>query len=212
ALPTWTALPFAALLACIAVLPLASPRFWDSNRNKGLVAFALALPILAYLPLAFGAGGVERLIESACAYISFIALLGSLFAITGGIHVSGSLSGTPLLNTALLGIGALLANAIGTTGASVLLVRPLLRANEPRVRKAHLVVFFIFVVSNCGGLLTPLGDPPLFLGFLKGVPFPWTLRLWLPWLLVNGSLLVIFNVWDQIVFAREERERPGSQF
>ncbi|TMA35387.1 MAG: sodium:proton antiporter [Deltaproteobacteria bacterium] len=210
-LPVWTAIPFAALLACIAVLPLASPHFWDRNRNKGLVALALALPILAYLPLAFGADGVERLIESACAYISFIALLGSLFAITGGIHVGGSLSGTPLLNSALLGIGALLANAIGTTGASALLVRPLLRANEPRVRKAHIVVFFIFVVSNCGGLLTPLGDPPLFLGFLKGVPFAWTLRLWTPWLIVNGALLAIFNVWDQIVFAREERERPGSQ-
>jgi len=90
-------------------------------------------------------------------------------------------------------------------------VRPLLRANAPRERKAHIVVFFIFVVSNCGGLLTPLGDPPLFLGFLKGVPFAWTLRLWTPWLIVNGALLAIFNVWDQIVFAREERERPGSQ-
>lgn len=211
-LPVWSALPFAALLFCIAILPLAVPHFWESNRNKGLVALALALPIAVYLPLAFGPDGVHRLIESLCEYISFIALLGSLFVITGGIHVSGSLSGTPLLNTALLAIGALLANAIGTTGASALLVRPLLRANEPRVRKAHIVVFFIFVVSNCGGLLTPLGDPPLFLGFLKGVPFTWTFRLWLPWLLVNGSLLVIFNVWDQIVFAREERERPGSQF
>jgi Na+/H+ antiporter NhaD/arsenite permease-like protein len=140
-----------------------------------------------------------------------MALLGSLFAITGGIHVSGSLSGTPLLNTALLGIGAVLANAIGTTGASVLLVRPLLRANAPRVRKTHLFVFFIFVVSNCGGLLTPLGDPPLFLGFLKGVPFAWTLSLWPQWFLVNGLLLVLFNVWDQIVLDREERERPGSQ-
>jgi Na+/H+ antiporter NhaD/arsenite permease-like protein len=211
-LPVFSALPFAALLLCIATLPLAAPHFWESNRNKGWVALALALPIAAYLPLAFGAAGAHRLVESTCEYLSFIALLGSLFVITGGIHVSGSLSGTPLLNTALLAIGALLANAIGTTGASALLIRPLLRANEPRVRKAHIVVFFIFVVSNCGGLLTPLGDPPLFLGFLKGVPFTWTFQLWLPWLLVNGSLLLIFNVWDQIVFAREERERPGSQF
>ena len=93
----------------------------------------------------------------------------------------------------------------------MLLIRPLLRANAPRERKAHIVVFFIFIVSNCGGLLTPLGDPPLFLGFLKGVPFEWTLALWQQWLLVNGVLLVIFNVWDQIVFDREERERPGSQ-
>jgi Na+/H+ antiporter NhaD/arsenite permease-like protein len=210
-LSAWTALPFALLLLCIAILPLAAPHFWESNRNKALVALALALPIAVYLPLAFGSAGAHRLIESACEYVSFIALLGALFVITGGIHVGGSLSGTPLLNSALLAIGALLANAIGTTGASALLVRPLLRANEPRVRKAHVVVFFIFVVSNCGGLLTPLGDPPLFLGFLKGVPFTWTLKLWWPWLIVNGSLVAIFNVWDQIVFAREERERPGSQ-
>jgi Na+/H+ antiporter NhaD/arsenite permease-like protein len=125
--------------------------------------------------------------------------------------VRGSLSGTPLLNTALLGIGTLLASAIGTTGASVLLIRPLLAANAPRQRTAHIVVFFIFTVSNCGGLLTPLGDPPLFLGFLKGVPFEWTFQLWREWLLVNGVLLVIFNLWDQAVFAREELERPGSQ-
>jgi Na+/H+ antiporter NhaD/arsenite permease-like protein len=104
-----------------------------------------------------------------------------------------------------------LANLIGTTGASVLLIRPLLRANRPRERRAHVVVFFILVVSNCGGLLTPLGDPPLFLGFLKGVPFEWTFGLWKPWLLVNGLLLVIFNFWDQSVLDREERERPGSQ-
>jgi Na+/H+ antiporter NhaD/arsenite permease-like protein len=125
--------------------------------------------------------------------------------------VRGSLSGTPLLNTALIGLGGALASVIGTTGASVLLIRPLLRANAPRERKAHIVVFFIFVVSNCGGLLTPLGDPPLFLGFLKGVPFLWTAALWKEWLLVNGLLLVIANLWDQAVLTREERERPGSQ-
>ena len=109
-------------------------------------------------------------------YISFIILLGALYVISGGIYVKGSLSGTPLANTALMAIGAVLASIIGTTGASVLLIRPLLRANKTRVAKAHIVVFFIFVVSNCGGLLTPLGDPPLFLGFLKGVPFLWTLE------------------------------------
>ncbi len=210
-LPLWSALPFAALLICIALLPLVTPRFWESNRNKALAAAALSLPVIVYLPLAFGAPGLERLLESAREYVSFLVLLGSLFVIAGGIYVGGSLSGTPLLNTALLGMGALLANAIGTTGASVLLIRPLLRANAPRVRKTHIVVFFIFVVSNCGGLLTPLGDPPLFLGFLKGVPFTWTLSLWPQWLLVNGALLVVFNIWDQIVFDREEQERPGSQ-
>jgi Na+/H+ antiporter NhaD/arsenite permease-like protein len=211
ALPPWTVLPFAALLLAIAVLPLAAPHFWESHRNKALVALAAALPVLVYLPAAHGEAGAHRLLESAHDYVSFIVLLGSLFAISGGIHVGGSLSGTPLRNTALLGIGAVLANAIGTTGASVLLVRPLLRANAARVRKTHLFVFFIFVVSNCAGLLTPLGDPPLFLGFLKGVPFRWTLALWPQWLLVNGILLALFNVWDQAVLDREEAERPGSQ-
>jgi Na+/H+ antiporter NhaD/arsenite permease-like protein len=210
-LPLWSALPFVAMLLCIALLPLAAPRYWESNRNKALVAALLALPIALYLPLRFGAPGLERVLESGREYVSFIILLGSLFVVAGGVYVGGSLSGTPLLNTVLLAIGAVLANAIGTTGASVLLIRPLLRANAPRVRKTHIVVFFIFVVSNCGGLLTPLGDPPLFLGFLKGVPFAWTLSLWPQWLLVNGALLAVFNIWDQIVFDREEQERPGSQ-
>jgi Na+/H+ antiporter NhaD/arsenite permease-like protein len=211
ALPAWTVLPFVLLLLAIAVLPLVAPHFWESNRNKAVVAGALALPVASYLAAAHGAAGVHELEEKAKEYVSFIVLLASLFVVTGGIYVRGSLAGTPLVNTVVLGLGALVSSWIGTTGASVLLIRPLLRANGPRERKAHIVVFFIFVVSNCGGLLTPLGDPPLFLGFLKGVPFDWTFRLWPEWLLVNGALLVIFYVWDQLVFAREERERPGSQ-
>jgi len=210
-LPVWTVLPFVVLLLSIAVLPLVLPHFWESNRNKGLVAALLALPVALYLVAAHGEAGVHELIEKGKEYASFIVLLASLFVVTGGIYVRGSLAGTPLVNTIVLGLGALIASWIGTTGASVLLIRPLLRANASRERKAHIVVFFIFVVSNCGGLLTPLGDPPLFLGFLKGVPFDWTFRLWKGWLLVNGALLVIFNVWDQIVLAREERERPGAQ-
>ena len=211
ALPLWTVLPFMGLLLAIAILPLAAPGFWESNRSKGLVASLLALPVVVYLLAAHGAAGGHELLERGKEYISFMVLLAAVFVVTGGIYVRGSLSGTPLLNTCLLGIGALLASAIGTTGASALLIRPLLRANLPRERKAHIVVFFIFVVSNCGGLLTPLGDPPLFLGFLKGVPFGFTLRLVLPWALVNGALLAIFNVWDQIVLDREERELPASQ-
>ncbi len=140
-----------------------------------------------------------------------MTLLAALFVISGGVYVQGSLSGTPLVNTGLLAFGGLIASFVGTTGASVLLIRPLLRANASRTRKAHVVVFFIFIVSNCGGLLTPLGDPPLFMGFLDGVPFEWTFQLWKPWALVNGLLLVIFNVWDQVVLNKEERERPGSQ-
>jgi Na+/H+ antiporter NhaD/arsenite permease-like protein len=210
-LPVWSMLPFAGLLLSIALLPLATPHFWERNGNRALVSALFALPVLIYLPAAFGAHGFHELVEKGEEYAAFIVLLASLYVITGGIHVRGSLSGTPLVNTAVLALGAVIASWIGTTGASVLLIRPLLRANRARQRKAHIVIFFIFTVSNCGGLLTPLGDPPLFLGFLKGVPFEWTFGLWKEWLLVNGMLLAIFHVWDQVVFAREERERPGSQ-
>ena len=210
-LPVWTILPFAGMLLSIAVLPLVAGHFWEKNRNKGIVAAIFSVPVVIYLLSVLGEAGVVRLRHAGEEYIAFICLLGALFIISGGIYVQGSLSGTPLVNTGLIAFGGAVASFIGTTGASMLLIRPLLRANAPRQKKAHVVVFFIFVVSNCGGLLTPLGDPPLFLGFLKGVPFEWTLRLWKEWLLVNGLLLVIFNVWDQIVFAKEEKDRPGSQ-
>jgi Na+/H+ antiporter NhaD/arsenite permease-like protein len=210
-LPYWTVLPFVGLLLSIAVLPLAIPHAWEHNRNKAVVAALFSAPVALYLIGAHGREGLHQLVEKAHEYVSFMLLLGSLFIVTGGIVVRGSLSGTPLLNTALLAVGSAIASLIGTTGASVLLIRPLLRANASRVRKAHVVVFFIFAVSNCGGLLTPLGDPPLFLGFLKGVPFAWTLRLWPEWLVVNGLLLVLFNLLDQRIFDREEAERPGSQ-
>jgi len=207
----WTVVPFVGLLLCIAVLPLAAGHWWEHNRNKGIVALLFAAPVALYLLLQHGSAGSHVLIEKGEEYVSFIALLASLFVITGGIYIRGSLAGTPLVNTLVIALGTVLASGIGTTGASVLLIRPLLRANQARKRKAHVVVFFIFCVSNCGGLLTPLGDPPLFLGFLKGVPFEWTLGLWKEWLLVNGVLLVVFNVYDQWVLNREERERTGSQ-
>jgi Na+/H+ antiporter NhaD/arsenite permease-like protein len=200
-LPLWAAAPFAALLLAIAVLPLAAPHFWESNRNRAWVSFGLAVPFAAWMLHSYGSEAARHLTHFLLDYVSFLALLGSLFVISGGVHVKGSLAGTPRSNTALLG----LANLIGTTGASMVLIRPLLRANEERRRKVHLVVFFIFVVSNCGGLLTPLADPPLFLGFLKGVPFAWTLRLWKEWLLVVGALLVIFHRIDRAILAREEK-------
>jgi len=209
-LPFWTVLPFATLLLSIAILPLVAAHFWEKNRNKAIVSALLAAPVL-FLLLTHGEEGAHVLAEKASEFASFILLLGSLFIVTGGVVVRGSLAGTPLVNTVILGLGSLLASFIGTTGASVLLVRPLLRANAPREKKAHVVVFFIFAVSNCGGLLTPLGDPPLFLGFLKGVPFTWTFALVLEWLVVNGLVLLVFNVWDQVVLNREERERAGSQ-
>ena len=210
-LPLVAVLPFVALLAAIAVGPLVAPRWWHSNRNKGLVAALVSLPIMLYLGVSLGEPGRVVLEEKVRDYVSFVVVIAALFVISGGVHVEGSLSGTPLANTALLGVGAVLANVVGTTGASVLLIRPLLSANRSRRRTAHIVVFFIFLVSNCAGLLTPLGDPPLLLGFLKGVPFLWTLRLWPQWLTVTVMLLAVFNMWDQWVLAREERERRGSQ-
>ena len=210
-LPICSVVPFIALLLSIAVFPLAAGHWWEHNRNKALVVGMLGVPLALYMILAFGAAGVHELAHNLKEYVSFMALLGALFVISGGIYVQGSLSGTPLVNTGLLAFGGVIASFVGTTGASVLLIRPLLRANASRTRKAHVVVFFIFIVSNCGGLLTPLGDPPLFLGFLNGVPFDWTLHLWKPWALVNGMLLVIFNVWDQVMLDKEEKEREGSQ-
>jgi Na+/H+ antiporter NhaD/arsenite permease-like protein len=211
AIPGWTVLPFVGLLLAIAVVPLAAPHLWESNRNKAIVAAVLSAPVVFFFIVVLGDRGGHELVEKALEYVSFMCLLGSLFVVTGGIHLGGSLSGTPLANSAMLGLGAVLSNLIGTTGASVLLIRPLLRANRARERKTHIVLFFIFIVSNCGGLLTPMGDPPLFLGFLKGVPMEWTLRLWPGWLFVNGILLLVFHVWDQVVLNREERERPGAQ-
>lgn len=210
-MPWWTVLPFVAYLLLIAVLPLAAPRFWHPNRNKLLLALIVSAPVVAYLLLAVDHSG-HWLADAALEYAAFIGLMGALFVITGGIRITGSLAGTPLTNTTILGLGALVASFIGTTGASMLLIRPLLRANESRVRKAHIVVFFIFIVSNSGGLLTPLGDPPLYLGFLRNVPFLWTFRLVVPWLLVNSILLAVFNLLDQRILAREERDRPGAQF
>ncbi len=210
-LPLVSVVPFVVLLLVIAIAPLLVPHWWHSNRSKALVAAIVSLPILLHLGMAMGDPGRVVLGEKAHEYLGFIVVIGALFVITGGITVEGSLSGTPLVNTGMLGLGAILANVVGTTGASVLLIRPLLRANKSRRRTAHIFVFFIFIVANCGGLLTPIGDPPLLLGFLKGVPYDWTLRLWPQWLTATGVLLFVFTLWDQAVFNREERARPGSQ-
>src|SRR5258706_6688994 len=206
-LPLATALPFVMLLLVIALAPLAAPGWWHDNRNKALIALLVSAPILVYL----GIHAPELLHEKFHEYLGFIVVIGALFVVTGGIHIQGSLAGTPLVNTGMLGIGVVLANLLGTTGASVLLIRPLLRANKRRKRVAHIVVFFIFMVANCGGLLTPMGDPPLLLGYLMCVPFDWTLRLWPQWLMTNGILLVVFNVWDQWALNKDEKELPGSQ-
>jgi Na+/H+ antiporter NhaD/arsenite permease-like protein len=207
--PLWTIAPFALYLLLIAVIPLVAGGFWAKNRNKLIVAAILSVPVVLYLALG-APEGLSWLAESVQEYVAFMALLGALFVITGGIYLRGELAGTPIVNTAFLAFGALIANLIGTTGASLLLIRPLLRANEKRQRRVHMVVFFIFIVSNGAGLLTPLGDPPLFLGFLRGVPFFWALRLAGPWALVMVTLLALFFVVDRTALRREERARPSA--
>jgi len=201
-LPYWSAAPFALLLGSVVVLPIFAENWWHANRNKAIVVAVLASPTAAYL-VWLGQDTTYALIHELEDYGSFIAMLLSLYVISGGIVLRGRLGSNPASNTALLAVGAVLANLIGTTGASMVLIRPLLRANAGRSRKAHIPVFFIFIVSNTGGLLTPLGDPPLFLGFLQGVDFFWTLRLWPEWLMVNASLLAIFFVRDTYSFRRE---------
>lgn len=199
----YTVLPFVAMLLAIAVLPLRAPHWWESNRNKFAVALVLGAPILVmYLGREPGA-----LVHMAEEYVSFIILLAGLYVIAGGILLRGDLVATPLTNTAFLGLGSLLASFVGTTGASMLLIRPVLQTNSERRHVTHTVIFFVFLVSNVGGMLTPLGDPPLFLGYLQGVPFAWTFRLWRPWLLMVAVLLAVYFVWDSRQYTREPLAR-----
>jgi Na+/H+ antiporter NhaD/arsenite permease-like protein len=204
ALSVWWALPFAGVLLSIALFPLVAMRVWHHHYGKITAAWALAffVPFLVvHGPALAGASLVHALVAE---YIPFIMLLTALFTVAGGIYVRGNLHGSPVLNTSLLAIGAVLASLMGTTGASMLLIRPLIRANDNRRHKAHVVIFFIFIVSNIGGSLTPLGDPPLFLGFLKGVDFFWTLRNILPeTAFLLACLLVIFFVLDSWFYRRE---------
>jgi Na+/H+ antiporter NhaD/arsenite permease-like protein len=198
-MPLAAVLPFLSVLTGIAILPLAAPRLWDRNRNKAVFSALLAAPVAAWLLVSTPG----LLIHAAREYASFVCLLGSLFVVAGGIHLAGDLHASPRTNTVILGIGALLASLLGTTGASMLLIRLLLRTNSERRHTRHIPFFFILLVSNAGGLLTPLGDPPLFLGFLRGVPFTWTLRLFPIWLLACGYLLTMFYWVDLRAYARE---------
>jgi Na+/H+ antiporter NhaD/arsenite permease-like protein len=198
-LPAYTVVPFVAMLLAIAVCPLWIPHWWESNRNKLIVACALGLPVVGL----YAARRPHALLESAEEYVSFILLLTALYVIAGGIRLSGDLEATPLVNTTFMATGSVLASFLGTTGASMLLIRPVLQTNRQRTRIAHTVVFFIFLVSNVGGLLTPLGDPPLFLGYLQGVPFAWTFRLLPHWLFGVIVLLLAYFVWDSIAYGWE---------
>ncbi len=204
ALSPWWGVPFAGILLSIALLPLLAPAFWHAHYGK--VAAGWALAFLLPFAAVHGAGlAATQLVHAALAeYIPFIILLTALFTVAGGIHIRGNLHGAPGLNTAILAIGAVLASFMGTTGASMLLIRPLIRANDNRIHKVHVVVFFIFIVSNVGGSLTPLGDPPLFLGFLKGVEFFWTAKHILPdTLFLLAVLLLLFYAIDRWFYRKE---------
>ncbi len=220
----YSILPFAVLLLCIALLPLFhfSEFWWEHNHNRLLVAAGCGLVTLLYYALIYGHGVADHTTHMVSApgweaalvvlknallveYIPFIVLLFSLYVISGGIAIEGHLVGRPKLNVALIGTGALLASLIGTTGAAMLLIRPLLKANANRKYVAHTVIFFIFVACNTGGCLLPIGDPPLFLGFLRGVDFFWTLKLWPQWLAMNACLLAVYFAWDTWRYRHEDR-------
>ena len=203
------AVPFAGILVSLAVLPLVAPFFWHHHFGKVAAAWSLAFLV----PFAFAVGpgttGVALVHALVAEYIPFIILLTALFTVAGGIYIRGNLHGAPMLNTGMLAIGAVLASFMGTTGASMLMIRPLIRANDNRRHKVHVVVFFIFIVSNAGGSLTPLGDPPLFLGFLKGVDFFWTVKHIFPeTLFLVGTLLAMFFVIDWWLYHRREEIQP----
>jgi Na+/H+ antiporter NhaD/arsenite permease-like protein len=216
-------------LICVAVLPLIPgiKDWWHANRNRFLVAMVLSAVTLAYYAFIhrgtveghwpahhvvepgssfLQVGFVKAVLTNAILqeFIPFIVLLFSLFTISGGIRISGDMKPRPLANTIILTIGTLLASFVGTTGAAMLLIRPLLETNRQRQYVAHTVVFFIFTVCNCGGCLLPIGDPPLFLGYLEGIPFTWTLTLWREWLFVNGTLLAIYFLLDAVWYYRRE--------
>lgn len=191
--PLWLVAPFVTLLLMIATGPLLFHRFWE--RNYSTVSVGLGLVVVGYYGFIMdhGLAVLEQTLEE---YISFLALISSLFVVSGGILIRIHRRGTPLINSLLLFSGAVISNLVGTTGASMLLIRPYMRINEGRLKAFH-IVFFIFIVSNIGGALTPVGDPPLFLGFLKGVPFFWVLlKVWLPWIITLGVLLLFFIILD----------------
>jgi Na+/H+ antiporter NhaD/arsenite permease-like protein len=198
------AIPFVGVLLSIAVLPLMAPALWHHHYGKVTAAWALAFIIPFVLFDGVGSTVAQLIHVLVGEYIPFLILIGALFVIAGGVHIRGNLHGSPTTNTLLLAAGTGIASITGTTGAAMLLVRAVIRANDERLHNAHVMVFFIFLVANIGGSLTPLGDPPLFLGFLKGVSFFWpTVHLLLPMLLIGGIVLAIFFAVDSWFYAKD---------
>lgn len=201
-IPQITLVPFILMLLSIAVFPLFWDHFWEKNRNKLIIAIILSVPVVIYLLLN---GLSDKLIETIVFdYIPFIILLGALFTITGGIYLSGDIEAKPWINTLFLTVGAILASFVGTTGAAMLLIRPVIQTNRQRKFKVHTILFFIGIVANSGGLLTPLGDPPLFMMYLRGAPFEWFFNLLPEWLFVNVLLLIVYFIVDKYNYKKED--------
>lgn len=200
----WMVIPFVVMLLTIAIAPLMAEHLWESNRNKFIFTAIISVATIILLSC-YGLGGniVHGLLHE---YIPFIMLLLALFVVTGGIHISGDITATPLVNTFILGLGFVLASVMGTTGAAMLLIRPLLQINQQRVHKVHTVLFFIAIVANCGGLLTPLGDPPLFLLYLKGADFAWFSGMFPQWLTAGVLLLGMYMLTDRYYYGKEPAE------
>ena len=201
-IPLWCSIPFVVMLLAIAVGPLIAEKWWGENKNKLLVSLFLSIPVTIYMLVN---GLSESLIDTvAYDYVPFMILLGSLFVITGGIHLSGDIKASPINNTLFLGIGYVLASVMGTTGAAMLLIRPVITTNQERKYTTHTILFFIATVANCGGLLTPLGDPPLFMLYLRGVEFTWFLNLFPQWILAGTLLLLIYYFVDRYYYKKED--------
>lgn len=202
--PIWSIIPFILMLGSIAVFPLIAEHFWESNKNKLIISLILGIPTSIWML----SSGLTHELEHAIIfdYIPFIILLGSLFVITGGIFVDGNIQATPRNNSIILSIGAVLASFMGTTGAAMLLIRPLIKTNTERKHKVHTILFFIAIVANCGGLLTPLGDPPLFMMYLRGAPFEWFATLFKEWFFINSILILIYYLYDSKKYKQESDE------
>ena len=200
-IPLYSTIPFVLMLLSIAIFPLFWNHFWEKNKNKLIIAIILSVPVIIFL----AANGLsDKLYETLVFdYVPFIILLGSLFTITGGIFLSGDIEATPKVNTIFLSIGAVIASIMGTTGAAMLLIRPVIQTNKERKFKVHTILFFIGIVANCGGLLTPLGDPPLFMMYLRGAHFTWFLKLFPEWLITNLLLLIIYFIVDSYYHKKE---------
>lgn len=208
-IPLWTLIPFVLMLLSIAVFPLVkkTEHFWENNRNKLIVSIILSIPVVVL----FAANGMTHNIvhQFVYDYVPFIALLLSLFIVTGGIFINIDMQAKPINNTIMLAIGMVLASFMGTTGAAMLLIRPLLNINKQREHTVHTVLFFIVLVANCGGLLTPLGDPPLFMLYLRGASFGWFFGLFREWLVAGLLLLLVYFIYDTIMYKKENEENKA---